>query len=316
MNNKLIAVLSTESAGSTLLSMMLAGSPSLLSPPELHILRWEKVEDWQANYPVAMGSVEEIARQLGAQRPEVLEPDPEQTTASYYATILDLCAHSNAILVDKTPAYALDRRVLERLESFNPFYIWLIRHPLGVAASAIARKAKRPQLSPGLLLRPKKMWRRLFFERYRQSMYRCRLSRWLDHWRTANGNILELMQTIDSRRYAVMHFEELLADPGSCMRELSAQMGVRYSKAMLDPWNNAPESVQWGVGSGKVHDFDRFDTARTKSWQRVYSEADLPGDVADLYRQLSLPDATPSRRTPGDVGVSAGLVQPLRGTGK
>jgi hypothetical protein len=292
MNNKLIAVLSTESAGSTLLSMMLAGSPSLLSPPELHILRWEKVKDWQANYPVAMGSVREVARQLGSQREAVLEPDPEQTTAAYYGTIIDQCSRADTILVDKTPAYALDRRVLERLESFNPFFIWLIRHPLGVAASAIARSAKRPPLSPGLLFRPKKLWRRLFFERYRQRMYRCRLSRWLDHWRTANSNILEFLQTIDRRRYAVVHFEHLLADPGRCMRELSTQMGVRYSKAMLDPWSNAPESIQWGIGSSKVHDFDQFDTARIKSWQRVYQESDLPGDVAALYRQLSTPDAT------------------------
>jgi hypothetical protein len=294
MDTRLIAILSTESAGSTLLSMMLAGSPSLLSPPELHILRWEKVRDWQINYPVARCSVEEIARQLGDERSGVLEPDPQQTTSEYYASIIDLCSHAGATLVDKTPAYALDRRVLERLEAFNPFYIWLIRHPLGVAASAIARSAKRPQMGPGLLLRPKKLWRWLFFDRYERSLYRDRLARWLDHWRTANSNILELMQAIDSRRYAVVHFEELLADPGWRMRELSAQMGVRYSNAMLDPWSNAPESVQWGVGSSKVHQFEHFDRARVKSWQRVYSEADLPGDVAALYRQLISLDAAPS----------------------
>lgn len=288
MNTKLIAILSTESAGSTLLSMMLAGSPSLLSPPELHILRWKKVSDWQANYPVAKHSVEEITRQLGPQHvsPGILHPDPDQSTNSYYASIIESCSQAGRILVDKTPAYALDRATLDRLESFNPFYIWLIRHPFGVAASAIARNVKKQTLNSHMLIRPKKFWRALFFERYQERVYKQRLPRWLDHWSTINRNILDFLSSINEQRYMALHFEDILTEPEEQIRKLSSALGVDYSDNMLNPWSNAPETVQWGIGSSKIHAFNQFDAARIRSWTQFYAESDLPEDVAELYRRL------------------------------
>lgn len=288
MNTNLIAILSTESAGSTLLSMMLAGSPSLLSPPELHILRWNKISDWQVNYPVAQHSVAEIIRQLGTQNvsEQVLKPDPDQSTRSYYASIVESCSQANRILVDKTPAYALDPATLEKLEYFNPFYIWLIRHPFGVAASAISRTVRKPSFNSRMLIHPKKFWRALFFERYQKQVYKQRLPRWLDHWSTINSNILDFMASIDRQRYLALHFEDLLTEPEEQIRKLSSAMGISYSENMLNPWSNAPETVQWGIGSSKIHAFKRFDTARIKNWSQFYEQSELPENVAALYKRL------------------------------
>ena len=237
---------------------------------------------------MAKYSVKEIARQLGKQRVdrEILHPDPDQSTDSYYAAIVESCLQAGKILVDKTPAYALDTSVLNRLETFNPFYIWLIRHPLGVAASAIARNVKKQPLNSRLLIHPKKFWRRLFFERYQQRLYKQRLPKWLDHWSTTNKNILAFMESVDRRRYQVLHFEDLLMQPEQQIRKLSSAIEIEYSDNMLNPWSNAPESVQWGIGSSKIHTFDQFDTARITSWARFYAESDLPEDVAALYRRL------------------------------
>ena len=42
-------------------------------------------------------------------------------------------------VVDKTPAYARTDEALARLAALRPIYVWLLRHPLGVAASMLER---------------------------------------------------------------------------------------------------------------------------------------------------------------------------------
>ena len=130
-------ILSSPRAGSTLLRVMLAGHPQLLSPPELHLLPFETMEDRRKDLDeshlgeglqrLLMDLADRTAQQsidLVAQWERDAMPVSE-----VYRYIQDHA--SGRLLVDKSPSYAMNLSVLEQLEGmFEELrVVHLIRHP-------------------------------------------------------------------------------------------------------------------------------------------------------------------------------------------
>src|SRR5690242_7427157 len=140
----LIVVLSSERSGSTLLRMMLGAHSRVCAPSELFLLRYADYDTWRLEKDVAMLSVLEFFQQLG--RPTTADAVDRacrgRSILDCYRWLLSFLPPGR-FLVDKTPAYTNDIDTLLRAETLSPFYVWLIRHPLGVVESHVRLTGRR-----------------------------------------------------------------------------------------------------------------------------------------------------------------------------
>jgi hypothetical protein len=121
------------------------------------------------------------------------------------------------MLVDKTPSYALDQKVLERAEvDFeNALYIHLLRHPAGMVRSF--EEAKLDQI----------------FFRYEHAFSRRELAEVI--WTLSNQNIIEFLQRVPRERQHRVKFEDLLREPQPVMESLCRFLGLSFHAEMLQP---------------------------------------------------------------------------------
>ncbi|HKV41969.1 MAG TPA: sulfotransferase, partial [Blastocatellia bacterium] len=138
-NPTAVFILAPPRSGTTLLRVMLAGHSRLFAPPELHLLRFQRMGEWKrlltgkkafwkegavrALMEIAQCDVTVAGKVLG-----VCE-DNDITVKEFYGLMQRLLR--GRVLVDKTPYYALDPRVLRRAESYfeQARYIHLVRDP-------------------------------------------------------------------------------------------------------------------------------------------------------------------------------------------
>src|SRR5262249_956415 len=145
-------------------------------------------------------------------------------------------------LLDKTPAYANTMEPLERSTALTPFYIWLIRHPLGVIDSHVRLKEKERE---GL-------------QRVRRQINRP-IDGWMDggmsklasrreeKWVTQNSNIQRFLAGVADRQQHTIRFEQLVKDPSATLRALCAAMGVDYEDQIARP-HTKRRSMKPGIG--------------------------------------------------------------------
>jgi hypothetical protein len=275
--------------------MMLGRHKRVLAPPELHLLRYSDFATWRQAYPHAMASLGWLMAQLGL-------PDTPAAVERRFAGLpveavyQDLLANCvpGAILVDKTPAYARDDEVLARAERLGPRYLWLVRHPLGVAASLMERYVKDSKAAH----RWAAPWRLSSYrgatkaERLADRWRRERFSASLDYWRDAHGRIACLLGGLDPRRSAKVHYEELVHDPERVMDELCRWLGIEPTPAMLKPWEDLPDSLGWRVGDGKLLGTRSIERDRARAWRREFDEGELDAPTRELMERLGVGAAT------------------------
>jgi oxalate---CoA ligase len=276
-NPRAVFILSPPRSGSTLLRVMLAGSPDLFAPPELFLLPYENLSDRRDGLtgPLAF-SLEGNLRALVEARNESLDvvqrlmrglEDRATPTAEYYGMLQEWIG--DRLLVDKTPSYAVHGRTLERAEALfeSPLYVHLVRHPYGMIRSF--EEARLEQIWYPRLVGVTEARRSScpFTRRVLGEMI----------WLILHENIRTFLASIPAERRLRIRFEDLVSAPEEGMRRLSSFLGVPYHPRMLEPQGSRGERMTDGlhdvsrmVGDMKFHRHERIDASVADRWKEYF----------------------------------------------
>lgn len=283
MTARLVAVLSTERSGSTLLTLMLAGHPRVLVPPELHLLRYAELGELDRHYPPAMQSVSWLQQHLGRTGHEGCEGSTLDTYRGWLGALPD-----HSFLVDKTPAYARELSVLARLEQLEPLYVHLVRHPLAVALSWIkVRDRRRTQALEAARGRNKLAQRALAGRDRLKAVTQQDLRERVRYWTTVHQHVLTHLERVPRGRWVRLHYEDLVQKPAQALGPVTDLLGLPLVDAMLSPRDNAPGALAWGVGDENVLNKKRIEASGADAWrERVRSEVSVGPSTRALMQQL------------------------------
>jgi LPS sulfotransferase NodH len=296
-HGRLVLVLSPERSGSTLLATMLGAHTRVIAPPELFLLRYPDFDTWRREKRAAFASFSWLMERLG-------EPSDSRTiderfrglaTPEVVRWILRRLG-AGRILVDKTPAYARDRGTLERAESLAPHYVWLRRHPLGVANSWIERRRARRWRTLGRLGTAAAA---------RLARAHGAFGRWLNHrlddravdaaltrWRLTNEMIMDFVANIPAERVSEIEYEDLLRAPEPTLNAIATRLGIACEPAMLEPWKHLPSALAAGIGDERIRSHTAIETARADSWRDRLDESRLDSRTRALLAKLARRDGT------------------------
>lgn len=273
-NPPAIFILSPPRSGSTLLRVMLAGHKGLFAPPELQLLCCNTLEDRQDTFTGRYafwleGTIRALMdiNDCDAETAKHLMQECEQqgmTTQQFYLHLQELIAPR--VLVDKTPAYALDLETLKRAEdSFDgALYIHLLRHPNGMIRSF--EDARLDQIF-----------------RYEHTLTTRQLAESI--WSICHQNIGEFLKNVPSARQHVVRFEELVKQPAEVLGQLCGFLGIEFETAMVAPHAEQEKKMTDGIhglsrmlGDIKFHTHKQVDAKIADRWKQNH-EGDFLGDV-------------------------------------
>ncbi|MFN8643246.1 MAG: sulfotransferase [Candidatus Binatia bacterium] len=285
---RLLLILSSERSGSTLLRFLLGEHSRLVSPQELFVLRYPDFATWRAFKSVAIESVLEYFRLLG--RPttaaEVEAACRDRTAVQVYEWMLGFLP-PGGILVDKTPAYANELASLERSRPLAPFYVWLIRHPLGVIDSQVRLKAKlrrRRVERAGALAKVRAnvgdMVRQL--RGHDEEVARRREAKWA----IQNRNIAAFLREVPAAQQCTIHFEDLVREPEREVARFCAATGLAR-EAHVGTLRHAPE-MNPHLGDPNFHQHRQVDAEMADDWLARFDETWLRPDTLELVVQLGV----------------------------
>lgn len=287
--HRLILILSSERSGSTLTRVLLGQHSRVLAPQEMFLLRYPDYATWRREKAVAAESLVELFGLMG-ERKTIEELDAEldgKTSPEVYEWLLDRLP-AGARLLDKTPAYANDGATLRRSRVLRPFYIWLIRHPLGVIESHTRIKREARAASPGVTgLR----------RRLRDGLSRLAaaphggmtpLARQREiKWVVQQTVIREFLANVDAADRIEIRFEDLVRQPGQVVGELCAALGLEVEDGMLDVIGER-RSMNVALGDPNFHKHDRVDPATADGWRAVYSEDALTPETRRVMELIGV----------------------------
>jgi hypothetical protein len=202
---------------------------------------------------------------------------------------------SGGVLLDKTPAYANDMATLLRSAALAPFYIWLIRHPLGVVDSHVRLKQKeqRRQARPLRALRPV----RDALARLTGGMTPLARER-ETKWVRQNINLRTFLRRVPAAQQATLYFEELVRAPQSSLAALCARIGIAWEPAVLQPPTR--QLMNPHLGDPNFHLHAGIDATPAESWRAAYDEGVLRDETLQLMAQIGVRSA---RVAPAAVGA-------------
>ena len=277
-NKRAVFILSAPRSGSTLLRVMLAGNESLFSPPELYLLSFDTLlqrREWYSGSQRFQleGNVRALMQILNKPLEEVKDfvrelEDKSYPTHEYYKYIQEVIGE-NRILVDKTPAYAVDLATLQRAEQYfdEPYYIYLYRHPYGMIRSFEEAKLEQlwyPRLTGSSQIDSKTD----FTQRQIAEMI----------WYILNENISIFLKNIPIERQFKVSFEDLVSDPRKEMSTLCKSLGIEFTDEMLNPRKDEKVRMTDGIhsaskmiGDPKFHQHRAIDPSVADQWKNAYS---------------------------------------------
>ena len=260
---RVVFLLSSERAGSTLLRAMLSGHPSLFAPPELNLLDHDSLEERARSLPRAQqyGLEHAWMNREGITFAEAEVRHHQQSkqavpTREVYEAFFDRL--EGRVLVDKSPAYSRDIEALRKAEQWfggRVRYVFLSRHPYSTIASYAKTGLKR------MVADDDRARRCDAYELGEMS------------WTLSNRTLLEFLADVDPARQIRVRFEDLLADPESTTRQLCAFMGVDFDLRVLDPYEHGQmvDDVVSGalVGDPNFRDKSRVEPERAEAWRSI-----------------------------------------------
>ncbi|MEH1781706.1 MAG: type I polyketide synthase [Nostoc sp.] len=269
----IIFILSSPRSGSTLLRVMLAGHPSLFSPPELHLLPFNTMREREEQLNLShlgeglQKALMEILN-LDATASQTLVKDMELQNLSIQQVYQKLQENiAPRLLVDKSPSYAVNRAILERGEAIfaNSKYIHLVRHPYPVIESFVRM---RMQKMAGL---------------GDENPYQIAEQ----VWTKSNQNILDFLAQIEPERHHQIRYEELVKDPSGTLSELCDFLNVDFDAALLQPYegDRMTEGVYQSSLSISDPNFlkhDSVDASLGDKWKSIQ----LPHQLGEETRQI------------------------------
>ena len=223
---EMVFILSSPRSGSTLLRVMLAGHSELFSPPELNLLPFCTMKEWDwqlgstANWLMdcdqRVGMAEAVMHLTGMdlKNSETLLQrwiNQDICIDQMYAILRKMAMPRR--LVDKATLNASCLWFLEKTRQLSPcaHYIHLVRHPYSVVES---------------------LERNYFDGLPKDDAFRSAEALWTE----PNRNILCFLSGLLPARYQRIYFEDLVRDPKQVMRTLCEFLGVGFEKALLDPY--------------------------------------------------------------------------------
>jgi hypothetical protein len=260
---------------------MLGEHSRVVAPAELFFMRYPDYDTWRRCKPQATASVTEYFDLLGHPKSmdEIDAACRGADTARVYQWLFSfLPPHS--FLLDKTPAYANSMEPLERSVSFAPFYIWLIRHPLGVIDSHVRLKEKDVA---GARRLKRKLNRHLegWLDGGMSRLARRREEKWV----TQNSNIHRFLAGVPDRQKHIVRFEQLVSSPAQVLHELCSAIGIDYEEKIAQP-HSKRRSMKPGIGDPNFDTHHRVDTEPATGWQQRFSERSLAPATLDLMRAI------------------------------
>ncbi len=282
-NPPALFLLSPPRSGSTLLRVLLGGHPALFAPPELELLSFNTLAERQAAFSGRdrfwlEGAVRAVmaARGTGAEAAEDFLADAVRkgwSTRRLYREIQGTIV--GRLLVDKTPSYALDPRILERAEEAfdGARYLHLVRHPAAVVRSF--EEAKLDQL----------------FFRHPHPFARRELAELI--WLVSQENILAFLAGIPEERRHTVHFEDLVRSPEEVLAGICRFLGVPWDPALLRPYEDGAARMTDGIhpesrmlGDVKFHQHSGIDP-RTAERFREETGVSALGTLGDVTWSLA-----------------------------
>jgi len=289
---RLVLILSPERSGSTLLATMLGAHASILAPPELFLLRYPDYDTWKREKRAAFASLAWLMKRLG----ESAAPDAigdrfrAMPTLEIYRWLLTRVGPGR-ILVDKTPAYARDRSSFERAEQITPHYVWLRRHPLGVANSWVERRrARRWRALGGIgaaaaarLARTQRGLGRWLNERLDDRAVDAALARWC----VAHETIAAFVDHVAPDRVCEVAYEDLVRSPEPTLTAILSPLGLAFEPAMLEPWKHLPDVLARGIGDERIRSHEVIHSTRADSWRDRLDESRLDARTRAVMDRLA-----------------------------
>ena len=266
-NKRMLFVLSSPRAGSTLFRVMLAGHQQIFCPPEISLLFFKDMQEWQQN--VSFGQdFTWPAEGLHWALVELLKLEPEEgwtliekmvtenhAVPDVYNQIQTLAGER--LVVDKTPPYAMDMETLQRAEQIfaDAVYIHLVRHPYAMMESFLRVRLDQ-QFSSSL------------FDEPNPDPYIVAET----IWATANRNLTTFLQGVDPARHRLVRYEDLVQQPETTMREVCELLSLPYDPALITPYDGRRERMMGGIGD-----------------PNILMHTGIDPTLADLWRQVTLP---------------------------
>jgi len=236
-NPPAIFILAPPRSGTSLLSLMLTGHPDLIAFNELKLLGFHTLSERNTAYKGKFSLWQEGAiravmalKDCTVNKAKSIIHDFEQkgyTTKAFYQQ-LQVWA-SPQIIVDKTPAYALDINILQKIkEGFaNPIFIHLVRHPYSMVTSF--EKYHLDQV--------------LYLKEHDYNAQQLGESVWLE----SHQNILEFLKDIPKNQQFQLRYEDLVQQPEQIIQALCTQTGLTFHPNLLTPYQNIEQKAIDGI---------------------------------------------------------------------
>ncbi|MGL5858297.1 MAG: amino acid adenylation domain-containing protein [Angustibacter sp.] len=273
-----VFLLSAPRSGSTLLRVMLAGSPDLFVPPELELLGFdsmaERTRALEGPNSYAQDGLARAVRELLGGDPQeahhFIECHRDLTIGGFYELITRQLGHRR--LIDKTSTYAMDMSALRRAGRLFPEarYLHLVRHPAGMIASY--QEVKLDQVF-----------------RHPHDFAPRQLAELI--WLVSNLNVEEFLQSVPAEQQLRVRFEDLLDDPAETLRNVARFVGVPFCQSMLDPYADQATRMIDGLypesrmaGDVKFSGFRQIERGVAEGWRGRFDLGSLSSLTLALGR--------------------------------
>ena len=285
---RLILILSSERSGSTLTRVVLGANSRIVSPQEMFLMRYPDYRSFREQKGVAVESLTEFFDLFGQPRDAAAIDAAcrERDTLDVYRWLLGFL-EPGQFLLDKTPAYANDGDTLRRSQPLRPFYIWLIRHPLGVIESHVRLKFRerhtRDLKGLGRRLQDFVVDRVVRTENGMLRVARGREVKWV----LQQTIIREFLAGVAEEQKIVIKFEDLVRDPEPAVQRLCAALGVAVEPAMLEACG-ARKVMNTSLGDPNFHLHDRIEAKTADTWRAVFAEEQLTLETRRLMDAIGV----------------------------
>jgi hypothetical protein len=286
--SRLVLILSSERSGSTLLRVMLGEHSRIVAPSEFFLMRYPDYQTWRSQKPEAIESLVEYFRLLGSVR-TAAEIDARclgLSTVEVYRWLLSALP-PGMFLVDKTPAYANSVDTLRRSLALDPYYIWLIRHPLAIIESHVRIKTKKSGAHRLQVLRERirQYAEALIGSRSTETNLLARLREM--KWLLQQTNINAFLSSVPHTRKTVVHFEDLVRAPEATLQVLCSGLGIAIEPSMLQV-RLKDRKMNPNLGDPNFHTHTRVDQRKAFAWRERFSESQLGIETVNLMRAIGV----------------------------
>lgn len=287
-NHSAIFILCPPRSGSTLLRVILAGHTQIFAPPELHLLSYGTLPQRKAalsnelNRHLLQGTIRALMQAYDLSTEEAktwMETYEIQgiTTQEFYQLLQK--AIGDRILVDKTPTYASDLQILQRVEQEfdQAYYIHLLRHPYGMIRSY--EDAKLDRIVPFMNTSS-------FSQRELAELT----------WIVSNQNILEFFKQVPQNRQFQVKFEDLVHFPEDTIKKICDFIKLNFDPGMLQPYQDKEQRMTDGIetismmsGDLKFHLHGSIEPDVVERWKRYHQENFLGEVSCNLAESFGYP---------------------------